>query len=139
VEAVALAQAPHRAGVDVRYGIRSVAGRMPGHMKVLAETNAPYGALHTGVLPDDASRTVMMSRARMISSVHLCCPTRIPHPSVCIQGRRSWRRGRTGPCGVTVRGDLRVWALGPSPVLRGFGGPQTQRQGRCLREANDAE
>jgi proton-translocating NAD(P)+ transhydrogenase subunit beta len=41
-----LAKLPGKRGIDVRYAIRPVAGRMPGHINVLvAKATIPYGQL----------------------------------------------------------------------------------------------
>jgi NAD(P) transhydrogenase subunit beta len=70
---MAVAQAQHKVrelfdaltkrGVDVRFAIHPVAGRMPGHMNVLlAEADIPYGM---PILDVDKARTVMVIKRSM--------------------------------------------------------------------------
>ena len=58
-----LSDALIRRGVDVKFAIHPVAGRMPGHMNVLlAEANVPYDLLHDldGINPEFAQTDIVL-------------------------------------------------------------------------------
>ena len=103
---MAVAQAQHKVrelydaltkrGVDVKFGIHPVAGRMPGHMNVLlAEADIPYDKLldMDEINGDFPQTDVALSSAPMTSPI----PRRAPMPAARSTACRFWMSTRRAP------------------------------------------
>ena len=139
-----LAAALQKNGVEVKYAIHPVAGRMPGHMNVLlAEANVPYDDLYDlDMIKEDLART---DAVLVVGANDVVNPAAKTDPSSPIYGmpvfnveqsrsilvlKRSMNAGFSGvenelfflPTTMMVLGDAKKTLLGLIGAMKGEGG-----------------